>query len=599
MGLFDNRRALVAVAFAAIACGSDGDPNVSGDGSTQNDGGLLDDSNVFNYPDGASPDASPPPAPVCDPSCVGAGGQCTNGVCTVAENPGNVDGATQTKLKAGGTADSAFAWLYPYDRTVFPRGLLSPTMQFGGTAWTAAMVTVTFKGMSYQGFFGAATPARLALPAASWKAIAAAATAQDAVDVEVTKISNGAVTGPIKETWTFAQGSLRGTIYYETYNSGLAGAVGIMKIQPGSPTPTVVKSGCGNVCHTASADGSTLVAAQTLSSSASYNLKTNATQIRAQNNQTFTYGALYPDGSFLVSATNYRTWNNSASQLYNTTTGAVVPATGWTLQKPGTPAFSPDGKMFALNHEDTGAGHTLAVMNFNNQTKTFSGLTDIANAGSQYVGWPAFTPDAKWVLFHEGSNPQFETDNNATGDLFMVDVATHTVARLDALDGYKGAGPTSYLPANDPALSFAPTVLPVAVGGYFWAVFTTHRSYGNTLASKDKNDVNGKLWVSAIDLSPTAGKDASHPAFYLDGQELSADNLRGFWVLDPCKADGNSCTTGDECCGGFCRQVDGGFACVPPPGGCSQEYEKCNVAADCCSPNAQCINGHCATPPPN
>jgi len=38
--------------------------------------------------------------------------------------------------------------------------------------------------------------------------------------------------------------------------------------------------------------------------------------------------------------------------------------------------------------------------------------------------------------------------------------------------------------------------------------------------------------------------------------------------------------------------------CVPPPGGCSQEFEKCTTASDCCDKTAQCINGHCAQPPP-
>ncbi len=181
------------------------------------------------------------------------------------------------------------------------------------------------------------------------------------------------------------------------------------------------------------------------------------------------------------------------------------------------------------------------------------------------------------------------------GDLFYADVATQKVARLDALVGYVNG--KVYLPANDPNLSFAPTVLPVAVGGYFWVVFTSHRSYGNTLASKDNDDQNGKLWVAAFDLNPTPGKDPSHPAFFLDGQETVSDNLRGFWVLNPCSANGANCASGDDCCGGFCRQADGGLPqCVPPPGGCSNEFETCQTAADCCDPGDECINSRCAQP---
>lgn len=47
-----------------------------------------------------------------------------------------------------------------------------------------------------------------------------------------------------------------------------------------------------------------------------------------------------------------------------------------------------------------------------------------------------------------------------------------------------------------------------------------------------------ELWVVALDLTPKAGQDPSHPAFYLPIQELLAGNNRGFGVADPCKADG-------------------------------------------------------------
>jgi len=142
-------------------------------------------------------------------------------------------------------------------------------------------------------------------------------------------------------------------------------------------------------------------------------------------------------------------------------------------------------------------------------------------------------------------------------------------------------------------------VLPEAVGGYFWVVFTSHRSYGNTLPSQDNMDQNGKLWVAAFDIGAAPGTDPSHPAFYLDGQEAEADNLRGFWVLDPCKADGSDCASGDECCEGYCTEGDGGaMQCSPATGGCSHDLDKCSTSADCCDPGAVCINSKCAQLPP-
>ena len=105
--------------------------------------------------------------------------------------------------------------------------------------------------------------------------------------------------------------------------------------------------------------------------------------------------------------------------------------------------------------------------------------------------------------------------------------------------------------------------------------------------------------MAAFDLSPTAGKDASHPAFYLDGQEGTADNLRGFWVLPPCEQNGGACTTGDQCCNGFCEPNGPGGKLVcsdkPPGGTCSMPQEKCTTASDCCDADNACVNGFCTT----
>jgi hypothetical protein len=616
-----NKTVVCALAIAAIAsaCGTSKPSNTfaAGDGGSSSGGDdAAGDSGFANFGDsGVQHDGGggPPPPKGCDSSCPAAGGMCVNNSCILTENPGSVPSSTQTQLQGGGSGDSTFAWQYPYDKTVFPRGLISPTMQFAGTAPSAMYVHITCASLDYKGYFGPPSTGaiRLALPAATWTAITNAASGpSDPLVVQVTKIAGGAVAGPISESWPVAQGSLRGVIYYETYGSPLAGgpdSVGIMEIQPGAKQPTVLKKGCGNVCHTASADGSTLVASVSLLASASYDLNTGVSTIATQPNERFTYGGIYPDGSLEMSATHYRTWLNTPSALYDTKTGANIPALGWdgVIRNGGTTAFSPNGKQLAFVHEDKDA-RTISTMDFVVGNHSFSNLVDLATDPSSLLGWPAYSPDSKWVVFQEepaGASAPFETDEGAHGDLYFVDTATKTVARLDALDGYTGAGTqNTYLPASDPDLSFAPTMLPEAVGGYFWVVFTTHRSYGNTYPSMAPgaagSDDLGQLWVAAFDLSPTAGKDASHPAFYLDGQEGTADNLRGFWVLPPCEQNGGACTTGDQCCNGFCRPAgDGGpLECVSPPGGCSNEYEACTTASNCCDPADQCINGRCAQP---
>jgi hypothetical protein len=207
----------------------------------------------------------------------------------------------------------------------------------------------------------------------------------------------------------------------------------------------------------------------------------------------------------------------------------------------------------------------------------------------------------------------FTTWNGAQAELWIVDVPSKqgTATSPVALAQLNGTGyvPTSTTHPNDAVLNYEPTVNPIATGGYYWVVFTSRRMYGNVASGDPYDSGNGsypipkKLWVAAIDLKPTPGKDPSHPAFYLPGQELNAGNMRGHWVVDPCRADGSSCTAGDECCSGFCRQADdaGGLVCTNQPQGCSQQYEKCKTTADCCGASSgfQCINGYCVAPSAN
>jgi hypothetical protein len=165
---------------------------------------------------------------------------------------------------------------------------------------------------------------------------------------------------------------------------------------------------------------------------------------------------------------------------------------------------------------------------------------------------------------------------------------------------------------GDEKLNYEPTVNPVPSGGYAWVVFTSRRLYGNIATrgpyESDPRDFDlttnptpKKLWVAAIDLSAPAGTDPSHPAFYLPAQEILAGNSRGYWVVDPCEADGSSCATGDECCGGYCRAgADGGLTCSDVKPTCAQVLDKCATTSDCCGAGTGivCIDNVCATPTP-
>lgn len=620
----------------------------------------------------------------------------------IEENLGGVTDDQKTKLQNGGTADAAkFKWLFPYDKTVFPRGLLPPKLMFAGTTPTAYYVRLSTKNVDYAGYYkGEGPQPRVIVSNQWWDMVTRSAGANDPVKIQVTKIEGTNVTGPIEENWTIAQGSLKGTVFYNTYNSTLvkkANAVGaIMRLRPGANvevfigekkvTSNLADGGTADtnsqctVCHSVAANGTALVAGLNWGDgnnpfdSAIFSISPSgdATQrYSTYEGRQMPFGALTYDGNWLVgnaSAYLRGLQGDYYSRLYNAKTGEVVDDDYFGTGKAGTdankrkavaPSFSPDTTKLAFgDREADSGGHRISIMDVAfpaaGGPPKFSNNTQLAANNQKVVGWPSFLPDSHGVLYGEGTS--YDTGGGTStaqlrhycGELQWVDASTKLTAPLDALNGYN-KDKSSYLPffdvpdpdtannesspcnTQDLHMNYEPTVLPVAVGGYYWVVFTSRRAYGNYIwqgsgsvtptgdlpfDNTQEKDSQGnetgvikgyrkKLWVAAIDINGQAGTDISHPAFLLEGQEMEAGNMRGFWALDPCKADGAGCAGGDECCNGFCRAVDdadGGThnACVAPPTGCANDSEKCNVNADCCNApdGTTCINHVCTAPTP-
>lgn len=233
--------------------------------------------------------------------------------------------------------------------------------------------------------------------------------------------------------------------------------------------------------------------------------------------------------------------------------------------------------------------------------------------GPCYPAYPFFTPDSRAVIFSMTSEPDFANSfpgrtNPAKADLWYVDVETKQTVRLDAAND-----------SHDPQktlIDFYPTVMPIQVGGYFWLFWTSRRDFemsspyagGNMYYTPPPEDPNGmpdpnrkRIWVSAIspkndagDVMAAALADPSHPGFYLPGQSETG-NIRAFATLNPCRASGDSCVSGLDCCDGFCA----GGLCTEVKPMCSTTNEKCAVDADCCAPTAPdvptntCIGGFC------
>lgn len=568
-----------------------------------------------------------------------------------------------------------FTLLYPYNGTVWPRGLLAPLLMWQWSVGDADAVRIELSSTSgsftWTGTFG--RPAILTqtggpfirhpIPQDVWTMATNSAGGPtpggqaDRLTVKVTIARAGMGYGPLTQTWTVAPAHLSGIIYYNSYGTLLAqnsgGAVGgnkmfggaILSIHVGDTGPKLVAGASGGdaqcrVCHSVAANGSQLVVQQgnNYGVSSAYSLTpTGATETVMQNGATFP--AVFPDGSMVLSR---------SGQLIPLPSGSnPLPVSGLSAVATdvGTPAFAPSGKLVAFNPLAgpglTNPAQKLLVMSFDAMTHTFSKpvvvVDDTGQPAQTRPGWPAVFPDGQSVVFHHQTASGY--DGNADAALWTRGGArahiswtgvtgSSMVTPLNQLNGRDAAG-QSYLPklaaprsltctadgnqvggidadhANDVTLNYEPTVNPVASGGYAWVVFTSRRMYGNLATLPPfcsdprgvdlvQNITTKKLWVAAIDVTGKLATDASHPAFYLPAQELLAGNSRGFWVLDPCKADGLSCQTGDQCCNGYCQPNSGGaLVCGSAPANqCAAVQEKCTTAS-CCDTTNLCINGFC------
>jgi hypothetical protein len=597
----------------------------------------------------------------------GAGGNGGVG----GEGPGGAVSPTVLAVLQGApVADTGLSFLYPYDKTVWPRGILAPLVQWQPGAqggYDAVHITLTEAAFQYDGYFAkTATPfIHHPIPQQAWKQLLASNAGED-VTIKLVFAKGGVAYGPITRTWKVASAPLKGIVYYNSYGTQLAknygGALGVpggrfgaatLAIKGGSTDPALVAgsttpnddSGC-RVCHSVAANGSVLITQRNtgeLQRFSAYDLKTGQETVISPEGPTATFAwpAIYPDGTMFVgdssSAAGSTTTPNGLFTVPTGAAGTPTPITGtnWPVGfRAAYPSFSPDGKnlAFTMFAGATGADQkTLGIMPFDKATKKFGALATLHTPASGTALFPSFLPTNDGIVFERetryngrdygGTRSDGDTANPVSADvgthaeLWWLDLKTKTAKPLDNLNG-KNAG-VSYLPmgpnahGDDTTLNYEPTVNPVPSGGYAWVVFTSRRLYGNVAtinpfySDPRFHDLSStptpkKLWVAAIDLNAAPGTDPSHPAFYLPAQELLAGNSRGYWVVDPCKSDGNSCETGDECCGGFCRPGTGGkLVCTATVPACAQEFENCTTNADCCnSPAIQCINGRCAATGP-
>jgi hypothetical protein len=580
-----------------------------------------------------------------------------NGPVNDTSCPGPLSASQVSALQAGGSGPGSLKWLYPYDGTVFPGGIQSPTLQWSQSGQPDGMyLHLHSNKYDYTACFKGDNPGQIPLNEKEWAtAYAQSDGLSDPLTVELSTISGSNVSGPIRETWTFAKGSLKGTIYYNTYNSAIAGNNGaVMMLNTGASAPTALLNIPGTAspvpfgpcisCHSLSADGSMLAAQRHLypgglnpPGSMTFDLtkglpnSTNPTPLASNTMEDWGFSAVYPDGSLLLTAGEpgnstsqtplfpFAPNNNPAmigpvtAAMFNTTTGATINFTGLADTSAMMPMFSPDGTKVVYNDVTNDGGHALVVQNFDKTTNTFSKAVTIYKDANNYPGWPFFTPDGMSVVFVMGPASDFASippasfsgvgpvqasaSDVASSDLYMVNLASPGKATaLDAANGFKNG--TSYLPfgARDQHLNFYPTVMPVSAGGYFWVFFTSRRQYGNLMVDTTNNNA------------------VPDPVFHSETKKIWASAISiGQTSGDPShpafEFPGQELTSGNirafavlSPCKGDGSSCESGIDCCGGsctsgkcgvPNTCANTGDRCTAMIHCCKATDECLGGYC------
>lgn len=544
-----------------------------------------------------------------------------------------LEGMPQPDPGAMDNPPNASKILYPYDKTVMPRGLVAPLLQFspGSIAPEDAKITMSSSVFSWQGYVHVKNPGvpQLYVPQDVWDAALQSA-GGETLTIDVVKAAAGQAYGPAKTSIIVAPASLKGAVYYMTYETP---GNGLYSVRPGVKEPAkLLIPGCV-VCHSVSANGTHLAtgadAAEYLAASGIYNVNENgdATQMTGApaglggDTRGLSFATFTPDGKYVMrSQNNFWGGVNQLAWAIDDVNKQLKPATVVGLGPNIAallPTISHDSKRYAFTNgpgEPVAFGtpsRSISLMDLNvdhaTDTLTFSNRQLLIDNGPNgpVAKFTTFMPDADHIVLQEGEGynvgfdsmlPTWGADSTyrtSTGRLHMIRISTGEHTELGVLN----AG----IADIDRQRNYEPFALPVTAGGYFWVVFTSIREYGNTYSGPN---VRKQLWVAAISPNHAMGEDPSHPPFYLPNQTSTA-NERGFWALAPCRAVGAGCDTGDECCDGFCRPSDpndpASTKVCQPPQSCSQTSEKCMVDSDCCeaASGTTCIGGFCTPKTPN
>ena len=425
------------------------------------------------------------------------------------------------------------------------------------------------------------------------------------VTVTLVFSSGGKAYGPLTETWTIAQGTLTGTVYYNSYGTALAPTTAArtggraicfggatLAIKHGATSPVLVAGtnrrpaiDAAAACATRSPRRAPTLVTQhgdNYAQSSAYALtRGNAETVMAPANGQFAFPAISPDGTLPL---QQRRPAARARAHASTSALFAIPAGSADRERPGCRPASPRRRRSSRPTASTSRSTTTAATRLSLASIDFDAEHEhVLEQADPRTRRPAATRTSSRRSCRPTTRSSSSTRWPATassarrgtasrGELWWVDLQTHTAAALDEPERRRHTcrrrtAPTTPTTAT---LQYEPTVNPVASGGYAWVVFTSRRLYGN-VATQDPFLSDPRDYNPAT--RPTTRSSGSRPSISTrrpgpiratrrstcPAQELLAGNSRGYWVVDPVRAERHVVPDGRPVLQRLLRRRDGGL----------------------------------------